>query len=196
MCYILSLRFQWNLASLKGLPQNAKWQTGSQFGSFWWEIAHPTGLIRLFTNKSVLITSKSRKLSGQLLLTFDYEGLYICWYIFDQCKDVSFSQFDWQLGTTFSAIQILADLEIKYLSLPESYDNNFAIPCLPTLWSTINIKNISGLFLFWASDATWKLPLNQAYFHFTCPIIQQLTAAEVTKLTLSSPLYKNNNWGV
>ena len=94
---MLSLRFQWNLASLKGLPQNSKWQTGSQFGSLWWEIAHPTGLIRFFTNKSALITGKSRKLSGQLLLTFDYEGLYICWYIFDQCKDVSFSQFDWQL---------------------------------------------------------------------------------------------------
>ena len=59
-----------------------------------------------------------------------------------------------EYGTTFLAIQILADLEIKYLSLPESDDNNFAIPCLPTLWSTINIKNISGLFLFWASDAT------------------------------------------
>ena len=94
---MLSLRFQWNLASLKGLPQNSKWQTGSQFGSLWWEIAHPTGLIRFFTNKSALITGKSRKLSGQLLLTFDYKGLYICWYIFDQCKDVSFSQFDWQL---------------------------------------------------------------------------------------------------
>ena len=39
---------------------------------------HPTGLIRFFTNKSALITGKSRKLSGQLLLTFDYEGLYIC----------------------------------------------------------------------------------------------------------------------
>ena len=59
-----------------------------------------------------------------------------------------------EYGTTFLAIQILADMEIKYLSLPERYDNNFAIPCLPTLWSTINIKNISGLFLFWASDAT------------------------------------------
>ena len=28
-------------------------------------------------------------------------------------------------------------------------------------------------------------PLNEAYFHFTCPIIRQLTAAKVTKLTLS-----------
>ena len=27
--YMLSLRFRWNLASLKGLPQNSKWQTGS-----------------------------------------------------------------------------------------------------------------------------------------------------------------------
>ena len=101
-----------------------------------------------------------------------------------------------EYGTTFLAIQILADFEIKYPSLPESYDYNFAIPCLSTLLSIINIKNISGLFLFWASDVTWKLPLNQAYFHFTCPIIQQLTAAEVTKPTLSRPLYKNNNWGV
>jgi len=39
--------------------------------------------------------------------------------------------------TTFSAIQISADFEIKFLSLQESYDNNFAIPCLPTLWSLI-----------------------------------------------------------
>ena len=83
-----------------------------------------------------------------------------------------------------------------YPSLPESYDNNFALPCLPTLWSIIIIKNISGFYLFWASDATWKLHLKQAYFHFTCPIIQQLRAAEVTKPTRSSPLYKNNNWGV
>ena len=44
-----------------------------------------------------------------------------------------------EYGTTFLAIQILADFEIKYLSLPESYDNNFAI---------------YGLCLFWASDAS------------------------------------------
>ena len=59
-----------------------------------------------------------------------------------------------EYGTTFLGIQILADFEIMYLSLPESYDNNFALPCLPTLWSIINIKNISGLCLFWTSDAT------------------------------------------
>ena len=59
-----------------------------------------------------------------------------------------------EYGTTFLAIQILADFEIKYLPLPESYDNDFAIPYLTTLWSIINIKNISGLCLFWASDAT------------------------------------------
>ena len=68
-----------------------------QFGSLWWEIAHPTGLITFFTSKNALITGKSRKLSGQLFLTFYLEGLYICWYIFDKCKDVSISQFDWQL---------------------------------------------------------------------------------------------------
>ena len=38
-----------------------------------------------------------------------------------------------EYGTTFLGIQILADFEILYLSLPESYDNNFAFPCLPTL---------------------------------------------------------------
>ena len=97
VCYMLSLRFQWNLASLKCLPQNSKWQTGAQFGSLWLEIAHPTGLIRFFTYKSALITGKSRKLSGQLFLTFDYEGLCICWYVFNKCKNISFSQFDWQL---------------------------------------------------------------------------------------------------
>ena len=59
-----------------------------------------------------------------------------------------------EYGTTFLGIQILADFEIMYLSLPESYANNFALPCLPTLWSIINIKNISGLCLFWTSDAT------------------------------------------
>ena len=53
-----------------------------------------------------------------------------------------------EYGITFLATQIFADFEIKYLSLPESYDNNFAIPCLPTLWSIINVKNISGLCLF------------------------------------------------
>ena len=97
VCYMLSLRFQWNLASLKGLPQNSRWQTDSQFGSLWWEMAHPTGLIRFFTNKSALITGKSRKLSGQLFLTFDYESLYIYWHIFDKCKDINFTQFEWQL---------------------------------------------------------------------------------------------------
>ena len=51
-------------------------------------------------------------------------------------------------------------------------------------------KTFSGLCLFRASDATWKLHIQQAYFHFTCPIIQQFTAAEVTKPTLSIPLYK------
>ena len=56
--------------------------------------------------------------------------------------------------TAFLATQIFADFEIKYLSLPESYDNNFAIHCLPTLWSVINIKNISGLCVSWVSDAT------------------------------------------
>ena len=59
-----------------------------------------------------------------------------------------------EYGTTFFAIQILTDFEIIDLSLPQSYDNNFALPCLPTLWSIIIIKNISGLFIFWASDAT------------------------------------------
>ena len=59
-----------------------------------------------------------------------------------------------EYGTSFLAIQIYADFEIKYLSLPESYDNHFAIPCLPSLWSMINIKSISGLCLSWASDAT------------------------------------------
>ena len=77
-----------------------------------------------------------------------------------------------EYGITFLATQIFADVETKYLSLPESYDNNFGIPCLPTLCSVINIKKISGLCLFWASDATWKLLLKQAYFHFTCPTIQ------------------------
>ena len=38
---------------------------------------HQTGLITFFTNKSALITGKSRKLSGQQFLTFYLEGLYI-----------------------------------------------------------------------------------------------------------------------
>ena len=38
-----------------------------------------------------------------------------------------------EYGTTFLAIQIFVDFETKYLSLPESYNNNFATPCLPTL---------------------------------------------------------------
>ena len=78
-----------------------------------------------------------------------------------------------EYGTTFLAIQLFADFEIKYLPLPESYDNNFAIPCLTTLWSIINIKKISGLCLFLASDANWKLHLEQAYFPFIFPVIQQ-----------------------
>ena len=67
----------------------------SDFADTW--PVHPTGLIRFFTNKRALITGKSRRLSGQLFLTFDYQGLCICWYIFNKCKNISFSQFDWQL---------------------------------------------------------------------------------------------------
>ena len=99
-------------------------------------MARPTGLIRFFTNKRALIPGKSRKLSGQLFLTFDYEGLCTCWYIFNKCKNISFSQFDWQLVNHRPWIwhhlfshSIFADFEIEYLSLPESYDN-FVIPCL------------------------------------------------------------------
>ena len=66
-----------------------------------------------------------------------------------------------EYGTTFLAIQILADFEIKYLSLPESYDTNFAILCLPTHWSIINIKNISGLCLFWASPTFFLLAIKK-----------------------------------
>ena len=44
--------------------------------------------------------------------------------------------------TTFLAIQLFADFEIEYLSLPESYDNNFVIPCLTTLWSALPILNL------------------------------------------------------
>ena len=40
----------------------------------------------------------------------------------------SLSMIGLEYGTTFLTIQILADFEIKYLSLLESYDNNFAIP--------------------------------------------------------------------
>ena len=54
-----------------------------------------------------------------------------------------------EYGTTFLAIQLYADFEIKYLPLPESYDNNFAIPCLTTLWSIINIKKFLGSAFFW-----------------------------------------------
>ena len=58
-----------------------------------------------------------------------------------------------EYGTTFLAVQLFADFEIEYVSLPESYDNNFVIPCLTTLWSIINTKKNSGRCLFLASDA-------------------------------------------
>ena len=84
-----------------------------------------------------------------------------------------------EYGTTFLAIQLFADFEIEYLSLPESYDNNFVIPCLTTLWSIINTKKISGRCLFLASDTNWKLHLKQTYFHFTFPTVQQLMAVNL-----------------
>ena len=40
-CYMLSHQFQWNFASLKGLPQNSRRQTGFCFGFFRGEIDHP-----------------------------------------------------------------------------------------------------------------------------------------------------------
>ena len=40
-CYMLSYRFQWNFASLKGQPQNSNRQTGFCFSSFWGRIDHP-----------------------------------------------------------------------------------------------------------------------------------------------------------
>ena len=51
-----------------------------------------------------------------------------------------------EYGTTFLAIQLFADFEIEYLSLTERYDNHFAIPCLQTLWSIINIKKLGSAF--------------------------------------------------
>ena len=40
-CYMPSHRFQWNFASLKGLPENSKRQTDFCFGFFRGEIDHP-----------------------------------------------------------------------------------------------------------------------------------------------------------
>ena len=85
------------LGQFKGSTPKLKMTNWFIVGSLWWEIAHPTCLIRFFTNKSALITGKSRKLSEQLFLSLYHEDLYICWYIFDDCEDVSFSQFDRQV---------------------------------------------------------------------------------------------------
>ena len=53
-----------------------------------------------------------------------------------------------EYGTTFLAIQLFADFEIEYLSLPESNDN-FLIPCLnnPLVYNK-HKKNFWALPLF------------------------------------------------
>ena len=52
-CYIPSHRFQWNLASLKDLPQNSKRQIGFCFGFFRGEIDNPPGFSWFLPGKSL-----------------------------------------------------------------------------------------------------------------------------------------------
>ena len=51
VCYMPSHQFQWNLASIKGLPQNSERCTGFGFGSFRGEVGHPPGFTRFLSRK-------------------------------------------------------------------------------------------------------------------------------------------------
>ena len=115
--------------------------------------------------------------------------MHIC--ISDKCKDVSFSQIDWELVNHWPWIwhHLFSHSNICWFwdqisLLARKLWEQFYYSLFTNPFSMISIKIISGLCRLWASDATWKPHLKQTYFHFTCPIIQQLTAAEVTKPTL------------
>ena len=53
--------------------------------------------------------------------------------------------------TTFLAMQILADFEVKYLPLPERYDLNFSVSLSLNLSFLKSIENIFGYCCLFAS---------------------------------------------
>ena len=174
-----SHQFQWNSASLKGLPQNSKRQTGSYFWSFWGEIDDPPWFCYIFTKGSAIISGKSRKFSLQLYLTYGHESLYTYFYIFSECKEQAWADVIDSLSingreyvATFLAIEICSNFKVKYLPLPQRYDNNWNVPFLSNHSSLKNMKKIFGHCVFFASGIIWKLHLEQAYFNFICLIIQ------------------------
>ena len=70
MCLHAISPISMKLGQFKGSTSKLKMTNWFIVWIFWWEIAHPTGLITFFTNKSALITGKSRKLSGHAGTSF------------------------------------------------------------------------------------------------------------------------------
>ena len=180
-CYMPSRRFPWNFASLKGLPQNWKRQTGLCFGSFRGEIAHPPGFIGLLPWKLLPI--------WQNIWSSQYNCIWpIALRVYThierslvntrkKCQSVwltacqSTKANKWVRCETFWKIPIFDDFKVKYLPLPESLNNNFYV----SLWSIVsslnNIKNIFGHSHFFGSDATYKQQIKHISFNFNCHTI-------------------------
>ena len=95
-CYMPSHRFQWNFASLKGLPQNSKRQTGFCFGFFRGEIDHPPVFLGFHQGNRFKIGKMYEALTAmvfnQLLWGFAHIFLHP-WLM----SAVSISQFYWRL---------------------------------------------------------------------------------------------------
>ena len=91
-----SHRFQWNFASLKGLPQNSKRQTGFCFGFFRGEIDHPPVFLGFHQGNRFKIGKMYEALTAmvfnQLLWGFAHIFLHP-WFM----SAASISQFDWRL---------------------------------------------------------------------------------------------------
>ena len=91
----------------------------------------PPWFYYIFTKGSAITSGKSRKFSLQLYLTYGHESLYTYCYIFNECKEQASADVIDSLSingreyvTTFLAIEICSNFKVKYLPLPERYDNN------------------------------------------------------------------------
>ena len=88
--------FQWNFASLKGLPQNSKWQTGFCFGFFRGEIDHPSPPPPRFSGNRFKIGKTYKALTAMVFnqLLWEFARIFLHPYL---VTAAGISQFDWRL---------------------------------------------------------------------------------------------------
>ena len=89
-------RFHWNFASLKGLPQNSKRQTGFCFGFFRGEIDHPPGFLGFHQGNRFKICKMYEALTAMVFNQLLWEFAHI--FLHPKLMPVaSISQFDGRL---------------------------------------------------------------------------------------------------